>query len=177
MPNSEASWPMSRYYPGFLAAVFVVLLRIAIGWHFLHEGLEKVRSTEGGEGTILCRDLSAEREWTLCALFPADDSGRRQPGSARPGPAQGRVDWRSFADLESFRLRRGTAEQGAGDPGPESSVRQRTGSTTRQTPRSSRSTSMTLTRRRRLTAIRSRFRTRESGERRLAAAWRPTAGR
>ena len=40
---------MSRYYPGFLAAVFVVLLRIAIGWHFLHEGLEKVRSTEGAK--------------------------------------------------------------------------------------------------------------------------------
>jgi uncharacterized membrane protein YphA (DoxX/SURF4 family) len=40
---------MSRYYPGFLAALFVVLLRLAIGWHFLHEGLEKVKSTEGGK--------------------------------------------------------------------------------------------------------------------------------
>ena len=36
---------MSRYHPGFLAALFIVLLRIAIGWHFLHEGLEKVKST------------------------------------------------------------------------------------------------------------------------------------
>ncbi len=35
---------MSRYYPGFLAALFLVLLRIAIGWHFLYEGLEKVES-------------------------------------------------------------------------------------------------------------------------------------
>ena len=33
---------MSRYYPGFLAAFFIVLLRIAIGWHFLYEGCEKV---------------------------------------------------------------------------------------------------------------------------------------
>jgi uncharacterized membrane protein YphA (DoxX/SURF4 family) len=40
---------MSRYYPGFLAALFIVLLRIAIGWHFLHEGLEKVGSTYGGK--------------------------------------------------------------------------------------------------------------------------------
>src|SRR5262249_55063622 len=39
---------MSRYYPGFLAALVIVLLRIAIGWHFLHEGAEKVRSTYGG---------------------------------------------------------------------------------------------------------------------------------
>jgi uncharacterized membrane protein YphA (DoxX/SURF4 family) len=39
---------MSRYYPGFLAAFFIVLLRIAIGWHFLNEGLEKVESTYGG---------------------------------------------------------------------------------------------------------------------------------
>jgi len=35
---------MSRYYPGFLAAFFLILLRIAIGWHFLYEGWEKVES-------------------------------------------------------------------------------------------------------------------------------------
>lgn len=35
---------MSRYYPGFLTALFLILLRIAIGWHFLYEGLEKVES-------------------------------------------------------------------------------------------------------------------------------------
>src|SRR3954451_21662786 len=33
------------YYPGFLGALFLVLLRIAIGWHFLYEGLEKIEST------------------------------------------------------------------------------------------------------------------------------------
>ena len=38
----------SRNYPGFLAAFFIVLLRIAIGWHFLTEGLEKVESTRHG---------------------------------------------------------------------------------------------------------------------------------
>jgi uncharacterized membrane protein YphA (DoxX/SURF4 family) len=40
---------MSRYYPGFLAALFIVLLRIAIGWHFLYEGCEKVQSTWEGK--------------------------------------------------------------------------------------------------------------------------------
>jgi uncharacterized membrane protein YphA (DoxX/SURF4 family) len=39
---------MSRHYPGFLAAFFIILLRVAIGWHFLYEGLEKVESTRSG---------------------------------------------------------------------------------------------------------------------------------
>ena len=48
---------MSCYYPGFLAASFIVLLRIAIGWHFLNEGWEKVDSTYGGgKGAIFSRD-------------------------------------------------------------------------------------------------------------------------
>jgi uncharacterized membrane protein YphA (DoxX/SURF4 family) len=37
-----------RYYPGFFGALFLVLLRIAIGWHFLYEGLEKIESTHKG---------------------------------------------------------------------------------------------------------------------------------
>lgn len=37
---------MRRYYPGFFAALLIILLRIAIGWHFLTEGSEKYRSTE-----------------------------------------------------------------------------------------------------------------------------------
>jgi uncharacterized membrane protein YphA (DoxX/SURF4 family) len=39
---------MSRYYPGFWAAFSIVLLRIAIGWHFLFEGCDKVESTFSG---------------------------------------------------------------------------------------------------------------------------------
>ena len=38
-----------RNYPGFLGALFLVLLRIAIGWHFLTEGLDKVESTRYGK--------------------------------------------------------------------------------------------------------------------------------
>ena len=37
-----------RYYPGFFGALFLILLRIAIGWHFLYEGVEKIESTRRG---------------------------------------------------------------------------------------------------------------------------------
>lgn len=43
--NGERSPTLSaprRYYPGFFAALFLILLRTAIGWHFLTEGLEKL---------------------------------------------------------------------------------------------------------------------------------------
>lgn len=43
---------MRRYYPGFLAAAFLILLRIAIGWHFLYEGCEKYDSTHHQKGTF-----------------------------------------------------------------------------------------------------------------------------
>lgn len=36
-----------RYYPGFFAALFLILLRTAIGWHFLTEGLEKLDPPTG----------------------------------------------------------------------------------------------------------------------------------
>ncbi len=39
----------NRNYPGFLGALFLVLLRIAIGWHFLTEGVEKFDSTRYGK--------------------------------------------------------------------------------------------------------------------------------
>jgi uncharacterized membrane protein YphA (DoxX/SURF4 family) len=39
---------MSRHYPGFFAAFFIILLRVAIGWHFLYEGVEKFESTRTG---------------------------------------------------------------------------------------------------------------------------------
>jgi uncharacterized membrane protein YphA (DoxX/SURF4 family) len=40
---------MSRYYPGLFAAVAIILLRVAIGWHFLFEGWEKFQSTASGK--------------------------------------------------------------------------------------------------------------------------------
>jgi uncharacterized membrane protein YphA (DoxX/SURF4 family) len=38
-----------KYYPGFLAALFIILLRVAIGWHFLFEGWEKLESKISGK--------------------------------------------------------------------------------------------------------------------------------
>ena len=44
---------MRRYYPGFFGAAFLVLLRIAIGWHLLSEGLYKIMSTPEAKGRII----------------------------------------------------------------------------------------------------------------------------
>jgi len=44
----EGRAPLSaprRYYPGFFGALFLILLRTAIGWHFAHEGWSKIRPT------------------------------------------------------------------------------------------------------------------------------------
>jgi uncharacterized membrane protein YphA (DoxX/SURF4 family) len=43
------------YYPGFLGALFLVLLRTAIGWHFFYEGLTKIYSTPEGRSTFLAK--------------------------------------------------------------------------------------------------------------------------
>jgi uncharacterized membrane protein YphA (DoxX/SURF4 family) len=40
---------MARSYPGFLAAFTIILLRVAIGWHFLAEGVKKWESTQYGK--------------------------------------------------------------------------------------------------------------------------------
>lgn len=44
---------MRRYYPGFFGAAFLVLLRIAIGWHLLSEGLYKLMSMPDARGEIV----------------------------------------------------------------------------------------------------------------------------
>lgn len=36
-----------RYYPGFFGALFLILLRTAIGWHFFYEGLHKIDPPQG----------------------------------------------------------------------------------------------------------------------------------
>jgi uncharacterized membrane protein YphA (DoxX/SURF4 family) len=46
-----------RYYPGVLAALFLVLLRMAIGWHFFYEGIEKIYSMPEGRNSFLARIL------------------------------------------------------------------------------------------------------------------------
>jgi uncharacterized membrane protein YphA (DoxX/SURF4 family) len=48
-PAQPLGFPYPHNYPGFLGAFFLVLLRIAIGWHFLYEGLDKIDSTRHGK--------------------------------------------------------------------------------------------------------------------------------
>jgi uncharacterized membrane protein YphA (DoxX/SURF4 family) len=48
-PARPLGFPYPHNYPGFLGAFFLVLLRIAIGWHFLSEGLDKIESTRHGK--------------------------------------------------------------------------------------------------------------------------------
>ena len=83
---------MSRYYPGFLAAFFIVLLRIAIGWHFLYEGCGEDRVDDRRERAVLGRDLSAQRDRSVRPLLPGDDARRRRPGPARPREAEGDLE-------------------------------------------------------------------------------------
>jgi uncharacterized membrane protein YphA (DoxX/SURF4 family) len=70
---------MSRYYPGFLAALFIVLLRVAIGWHFLYEGLEKVDSSWSGidpfSAEIYLRNANGPLATYFREMLP-DSSGR-----------------------------------------------------------------------------------------------------
>jgi uncharacterized membrane protein YphA (DoxX/SURF4 family) len=55
-----------RYYPGFFAALFIVLLRTAIGWHFLYEGVYKINTTPAQRdslaGSVLTKILSAPHD-------------------------------------------------------------------------------------------------------------------
>ena len=37
-----------NFYPGFFGALFLIFLRVAIGWHFLNEGSEKMASYQRG---------------------------------------------------------------------------------------------------------------------------------
>ncbi len=68
----------SRNYPGFLGAFFLVLLRIAIGWHFLTEGLDKVESTRYGKqpfsAEIYLRNASGPLAPCFRRLLPDADS-------------------------------------------------------------------------------------------------------
>ncbi|WP_435015612.1 DoxX family protein [Tundrisphaera sp. TA3] len=44
-----------RYYPGFFGALFLVVLRTAIGWHFMYEGTQKILTTPEGKNSVLAR--------------------------------------------------------------------------------------------------------------------------
>src|SRR5260370_37490810 len=62
---------MLRYYPGFLGALFIVLLRIAIGWHFLFEGWEKLSGTLTGKEPFSAEIYLRNATGPLAAYFRA----------------------------------------------------------------------------------------------------------
>ena len=88
---------MTRYYPGFLAAFFIILLRIAIGWHFLYEGTEKYELTRYGKDAfsaeIYLRNANGPLAPHFRELLP-DVDGRETLDLTRLKEAwRGDVEW------------------------------------------------------------------------------------
>jgi hypothetical protein len=86
----------SRNYPGFLGALFLVLLRIAIGWHFLTEGLDKVESTRHGtqpfSAEIYLRNATGPFAPQFRGMLPDVN------GLALLDPARLKASWAEIAD-------------------------------------------------------------------------------
>jgi uncharacterized membrane protein YphA (DoxX/SURF4 family) len=69
--TSLAPVVIKRFYPGFWAALFLILLRTAIGWHFLYEGLLKIQSVPSQRDSLPGRVLTQ-----LLPPPPAKDKDR-----------------------------------------------------------------------------------------------------
>ncbi len=86
----------SRNYPGFLGALFLVLLRIAIGWHFLTEGAEKFESTQHGKqpfsAEIYLRNSVGPLAPQFRAMLPDADSKELLD------PAELKASWSGIVD-------------------------------------------------------------------------------
>ncbi len=84
-----------RYYPGFWGALFLVLLRIAIGWHFLTEGLYKLDPPDGksfsAEGYL--RNSAGPLAPTFRAMVPDVDSLKLLHRDRNGRPDQLKQDW------------------------------------------------------------------------------------
>ena len=117
-----------RYYPGFCAAFFLVLLRVAIGWHFLYEGVEKVYSTPEGRDSVLARVLprpshpeppfSAEG-YLRASSGPLAPTFRRLVPDAdsleKLDPERLRADWRSDLERHAAHYRFGPEQRKAAE--------------------------------------------------------------
>lgn len=67
----------SSRYPGFAAAFFLVALRMAIGWHFLYEGMEKLHSFQTAKpfsAEPYLRNATGPLTDTFRAIIPDVDS-------------------------------------------------------------------------------------------------------
>ena len=103
---------MARNYPGFLAAFFIILLRVAIGWHFLNEGIEKYESSQHGKerfsAEIYLRNANGPLAPYFRGMVPDVDSRDMLDAvEAEGGVAGGRR-----AGRRPLRFQRGPAEPG-----------------------------------------------------------------
>ncbi|MFM7318858.1 MAG: DoxX family protein [Isosphaeraceae bacterium] len=82
-------------YPGFVAAFFLVVLRMAIGWHFLYEGMEKVRSFQSPKpfsAEVYLRNANGPLADTFRSIIPDVDS------VAHLDTTKSAVDWKARLD-------------------------------------------------------------------------------
>ena len=103
---------MTRYYPGFFAAFFLILLRIAIGWHFLYEGSRSSSRLSTARKPFSAEIYLRNANGPARALFPRSGARRQRPRHARPDRAQGRLGERRRPDRRPLRVQRGPAERG-----------------------------------------------------------------
>jgi len=82
MANCQRRSPLAasrRYYPGFFGALFLVLLRTAIGWHFFYEGVYKINTTPDQ------RDSWGGRLLTTILPAPHDKDKDKEPPFSAEG--------------------------------------------------------------------------------------------
>lgn len=82
-------------YPGFVAAFFLVALRMAIGWHFLYEGMEKVRSFQSPKpfsAEVYLRNANGPLADTFRSIIPDVDS------VAHLDTTKSAADWKARLD-------------------------------------------------------------------------------
>ncbi len=141
---------MSRHYPGFLAAFFIVLLRVAIGWHFLYRGSARKSSRPGparsrSRPRSTCGTRPVRSPLTTGACCPTSTAWRLLD----PAQAEGGVERRRDADRRPLRVHPGTATARPRRSWTTVFTGPTTGSTIPKTARSGRSTSTTCGRFRR----------------------------
>lgn len=94
--RSPALAAARRYYPGFFGALFLVLLRTAIGWHFLTEGMEKLNPPTGQPFTAenYLRSATGPLDWWFRSQVPDVDSLETLSRDPSGRPAALKARWR-----------------------------------------------------------------------------------
>ncbi|MBI1325219.1 DoxX family protein [bacterium] len=82
-------------YPGFMAAFFLVALRIAIGWHFMYEGMDKLHSFQTAKpfsAEAYLRFANGPLSDKFRAIVPDVDSTAFLDLTQRPAAWKNRLD-------------------------------------------------------------------------------------